>query len=200
MSNNVVSIIGGGWSFREVDHIKVPGELIAINDSLVFLQRRPDYVVSMDRMWTEHRWEHIKQASVETYIRRTVLKNVRPDPSWTWFHTFENVNDGSSLSYHIDQLNGANSGACGVNLAFVKKPKELYLFGFDFCLSPEGQSHWYPQYPWAKKVGSGFNAWPLHFELYRLQFGDMTKVFNVSAYSKLRSFQRVTPKELGVAR
>jgi hypothetical protein len=199
--SEVVSIIGGGWSFREVDHSKIPGLIIAVNDGLVYLERRPDCVLSMDRVWTEQRWEQIKTACAQTYIRRNVLKNVRPDPSWTWFHQFENNNDGRALSPDDTVLNGANSGACAVNLAYCLRPKHLYLFGFDMCLSPDGKSHWYPQYSWAKKQGSGYNAWPHDFNLYAQQFKAAgVHVVNVSKYSRIIAFPKVSARELGVGR
>lgn len=199
--STVVSVIAGGWSFREVDHHKVPGTIIVINDGLVFFERPPDFVCSMDRLWTEERWEHIKEAKRETYIRRNALKRLQPDPSWLWFHKFENNNDGRPFTTVRTHMNGASSGACGLNLAYTMKPTELYMFGFDMCVSPKGEAHWYPQYQWAKKTGTGYNSWPRDFETYALQFMNAgCKVLNVSRYSKITSFRRVSPQELGIAK
>lgn len=200
-AQSIVSIVAGGWSFREVDHSKIPGQIIAVNDSLVYLERKPDYVLSMDRLWTENRWEQIKTAAAQTFIRRSALKKVYPSPEWTWFHKFENRNDGSPLSPDAVVLNGASSGACAMNLAFCLQPSHLYMFGFDMCLSPDGKAHWYPQYPWAKKEGSGYQSWPHDFNLYAAQFRARgVHVVNVSRYSKIISFPKISAKEMGVGR
>jgi hypothetical protein len=56
MTGRTISIVGGGWSMLDVNQARIPGEIIAVNDSAFYLKRKPNYIVSMDRLWTEHRW------------------------------------------------------------------------------------------------------------------------------------------------
>lgn len=194
-----VSVVGGGWSVLHVDLKKLPGVVIAVNDSAVFVPKTPDYVVSMDRKWIENRWGNIVSGQTETYVRRVACKLVKPDPSWMWFHKFENFNDNRPMSPDREVLNGANSGACAVNLAYTMAPDELYLFGFDMRLSPDGKKYWYPQYDWAKKKTSGYNSWPQAFDTYAQQFEQRgCKVFNVSPLSMITSFKKVSAQDLGI--
>jgi hypothetical protein len=204
-----VSIVAGGWSFREVNHHKVPGEVIAINDAFTYLHEEVaiSAIVSMDRLWTENRWGDMATLQHDAYLRRSTLKNVGLR-SATWLHPYENGNDGRVLSdmQHPLTLNGQNSGACGVNLGYQWRPKQLFLFGFDMCLSPEGDAHWHPPYPWGKgkqgNTGAGsYSNWASHFATYAKQFEAVgTKVYNVSIHSLITAFERISAQELGVAK
>jgi hypothetical protein len=55
-------VVAGGWSVSQVDLSRIPGTIIAINDSAIHLPRF-DIVVSMDRLWTEHRWAELRRCS-----------------------------------------------------------------------------------------------------------------------------------------
>jgi hypothetical protein len=54
----------------------------------------------------------------------------------------------------VGVLNGTNSGLCGFNLAYQMRPKQILLFGFDMKRGPNGEAHWFPDYPWAKPGGA----------------------------------------------
>lgn len=212
--SRVISVIAGGWSFRAVDHAKVPGDIIAVNDALVYLERKPNYVVSMDRLWTENRWEALKEAALPSFIRQQALKNIKEWHQYAWLRFFVNENSrGVKLAHEYpisfdlpmsDQpfcLNGTNSGACAINLAYLKKPTELYLFGFDFNVGPDGRAHWYPPYPWADDRKGANPSWLGTMDTYKRQFEEIgTKVYNVSTTSMCNAFQKVSPVDVGCAR
>lgn len=203
MISKRVSIVAGGWSFEGVDHAKLPGIVIAINDSGIWLNKLPDYILSMDRLWTEGRWERLCGLSIQTYLRRDACKNVlagnRP-----WCRQFNCDIRNQTFSSEYLTLNGDNSGTCGLNLSWQMKPKELFLFGFDMCRSPDGKPYWYPPYAWASSRGgtSGgkYKAWAKRMKAAADQFAAIgTRVFNVSPKSAIECFEKVSAKELGIA-
>ena len=212
---DVVSIVAGGWSFYEVDHRKIPGYVVAVNGAAQHLRCRIHAVVTMDRLWAQDAWPWIveqhrdKGGPLWSFHARThAVKNIpleeRQDAPW--LRVFENWNTvGKPMSDDVARLNGRNSGACALNLAYQARPRQVYLFGFDMCLSKKGLAYWYPHYAWTKKSGgtgkSKMIAWARDFDAMARQFADAgVKVTNVSAGTIIRSFPRVTPKEMGVQR
>lgn len=201
----VVSVVAGGWSFNQCDHLKLPGLVIAVNDAAYYMEsRRPDHIVSMDRMWTEHRLAFLRLHKKETHIRFSACKNI----PWFelqaegWFTTFNNTNSGVPFNETPEVLNGANSGACALNLAYTMKPEQLFLFGFDMNAGPDGNAYWYPPYPWSHhKGGKGnYTQWALDMENYAKQFVAIgCSVCNVSKTSAIKSWPRVSPKDVGCA-
>lgn len=199
----IVSVIAGGWSFREVAHSRVPGWVIAVNDAMLWLQRPVNSIVTMDRLWIENRWESCEHRGIETYARENTLKNIRERPEW--LHPYK-CDRQTTLFGGLDPLtlNGRNSGACAINLAHIMHPTELYLFGFDMCRSPEGKAHWYKPYEWGNKGDAGqtgtgaYREWARDFAAYASQFEDIgTKVYNVSPDSAITAFKKVSAEEIG---
>lgn len=210
----IVSVVGGGWSFRKVDHSKVPGIVIAINDAGMLLRRKVDFIVTMDRLWTEHRWTRLDALRVPFYARRSALQNIKDWSSQDWVHRFENTDEPISehenpFSDEVGTLNGNNSGVCGINLAYILRPDLLYLFGFDMSRDADGHPYWYPPYPWVRQHGNTkggtkparYTEWARQFNAIALQFAAVgTTVINVSDVSKINSFRRMTPQEAGMAK
>lgn len=203
----VVSVVGGGWSFASVDHAKLPGVVIAVNDAAVHLSRRPDIVVSMDRLWTEGRWDHLVGMKSSFYVRRAAFKNIRPTAEeWPWVFPFDCDINATTFSFHPSTLNGSNSGACAMNLAHIMRPDELYLFGFDMCRNPKtNDPYWHPVYQWANPRGGTkdrkYLEWAQEFEWMAAEFNAIgTLVRNVSPRSAITAFTRVAPADIGVAR
>lgn len=197
---SVISVIGGGWSFNEVDHNLVPGFVIAINDSGLRLNRKVDLVLTMDRLWTEGRWEQLLSRQIPFWARINALKNIRHWNQQPWVRSFECNEKSLQFTENVDVLNGTSSGMCGMNAAYIQRPRELYLFGFDMCKGPNGQSYWYPHYPWAPNGGTTtgkYAAWSKQFDAAAKAFAQIgCKVFNVSSASKITAFDRYTPKQM----
>lgn len=198
----IVSVVAGGWSFREVNHYKIPGHVIAVNDAAVWLLSRPNEVLSMDRLWTEKRWEKLEELCVRTNIRREALKNV-PWQNRPWCGAFDCDINSSQFTFETipPRYNGGNSGQCAVARAYVLRPSTLYLFGFDMCRGPRDEAYWYPPYPWARAQGTaGKDGWVRQLNAAAQQFKDMgTDVVNVSLTSRVTAFRKVSAKELGIA-
>lgn len=204
MSNGVYSIVAGGWSFAGFDHKMVPGAVIAVNDTLLHFKSELSYVVSMDRLWTEQRWENLKTRAIPAYLRRSSFKNIPiVDAYQEWLHTFECERMNTTFGDTATQLNGRNSGACAMNLAYTLRPRELYLFGFDMCRSPKGEAYWYPGYKWTGKGDKGgtgnrtYDEWVTDFKRYAEQFAAIgTRVWNVSPASKIDVFPKISNEDL----
>ena len=151
MSDRIISIVGGGCSVRAVDLLKIPGTIIAINDSAIHLPTC-DIVVSMDRLWTEYRLPELRKMMKPSHIRRSALKKI-PD-KWPWLHSFECDHTSSEFSDQRGVLNGTNSGLCGFNLAYQMRPQQILLFGFDMKRGSNGAVYWHPNYPWRPHGGT----------------------------------------------
>lgn len=164
MRSEIISIVGGGWSVSQINRELIPGTIIAINDSAIHLPRF-DFVVSMDRLWTENRYGELRRMMKPAHIRRSALQNL--PHKWPWLSSFECDHTSHRFSNQPGVLNGTNSGLCGFNLAYQMRPEKLLLFGFDMKLGRNGEAHWYPNYPWsatgATKNGK-YAEWSKQFE------------------------------------
>jgi len=214
---DIISIIGGGWSFGLVDQAKLPGKIIAINGAAQHL-KRVDEIVTMDRLFIEWIWDGLKQHHADpsrlllpVYARNHAVKRlpraeVIAAERQNWMHVFTNNNKGGvPMSEVPGILNGSHSGACGLNRVYQARPSQLYLFGFDMCLSKSGEAYFYPPYPWLKnKAGAGasrLRLWASEFEQCARQFAKAgIEVLNVSEHSAITAFKKISPKKLGVAK
>lgn len=197
-STSVVSVVAGGWSVNLVEHRRIPGHIIAVNDASFYLNASLDEIVSMDRLWTEYRWSWLKRRAVLTNLRRSAVQNLSTMGQEEWLNVFDCNHESVEFSNDWARLNGTNSGTCALNRAWQLRPKELYLFGFDMCLGPNGQRHWHPDYPYAYTTSAGkFRSWVKEFKIIAAQFKLIgTKVWNVSERSEISAFPRMQPNHL----
>lgn len=197
-----VTIIGGGWSVLSVVLDRLCGRVIAVNDSAIHAPAW-DIAVSMDRLWTENRLDELIIRSAEAdprreiWLRRSAVQNVNVS-GWPWVHVFECDNQSSSFSTAPNRLNGTNSGACAMNLAWKLRPDRLFLLGFDMCRSPDGRAYWYPPYPWANPAGGTgdktYTNWAAQFRGMAAAFHRIRcQVINVSPQSAIDVFPKMTP-------
>jgi hypothetical protein len=201
-----MSVVAGGYSFSEVDHQKIPHPVISVNDALLYLECGVELIVSMDRLWTEGRWDILCDRKIKSYIRTAALKRVKFQDK-DWCRPFVCNHTSAQFGDQLSEMNGANSGYCALNLAYIFRPTELYLFGFDMQPGPKGQRRWYPLTPWEVErnygptTGYKFGSWANDMVVAAKMFDDIgTRVFNVSTRSLITSFDHVTPEQLGVAK
>lgn len=192
----VVSILGGGWSALFVDRDNLPGTVIGVNDS--FIRAKCHAGVSMDRLWTEWRWPDMMNIARKAFIRDAALKNITDRPAW--LRPFECNYKTTTFGGIPEHLNGTNSGLCAMNVAYLLRPRRLYLFGFDMNRSPNGNPYWFPAYPWAPggatKNGK-YDAWAREMEHVAEQFRLIgVEVLNVSVTSSISAFRKITPADL----
>jgi hypothetical protein len=103
--------------------------VIGVNDAA--LHARVDAAISMDRLWTEHRWPDLTAKVLPTWIRRSALKNIGGRPFW--LRPFECDHTSAEMTDAVGPLNGTNSGLCAVNLAFQLRPRLIRLYGMDLA-------------------------------------------------------------------
>lgn len=180
-----------------VDRDHLPGFVIGVNDSAV--RARCDTCVSMDRLWTEWRWPDLVKIGRRAHIRDAALKNVTARPEW--LRPFTCDYKTTVFSDFVNVLNGTNSGACALNLAWQKFPRRVYLFGFDMNRSPNGAAYWFPHYPWTQPQGATkkgkYDEWAGQMEQIAEQFRAINaEVLNVSATSSIEAFRKITPADL----
>jgi hypothetical protein len=158
-----ITVLAGGWSAGRFDLQALPGWVIGVNDAA--LHARVDAIISMDRLWTEHRWPEVTAKVLPTWIRRSALKNIGARPFW--LRPFECDHTSAQMTGAAGYLNGTNSGLCAVNLAFQFRPRLIRLYGMDLARGPKGQCHFHPPYPWAPQGATKpgkFAEWRRHLE------------------------------------
>lgn len=205
-----ISVVGGGWSFKGIDPHRLPGLIIGVNDAALRLPRC-DLAVSMDRLWAENRWgelsdrcrpaDLLSQAKTRrAYIRRNALQNIaRPLPEWCLPFECDHETMAPTAPWKAGDgiaLNGMNSGACALNLAFWLRPRRIILWGFDHNRCPKtGDAYWHPPYPWAPEGATGkgkYRSWAAAYEPLRVACRDAgIETLNASRTSEINMFARI---------
>jgi hypothetical protein len=201
--SDTICVIGGGWSFRLVNPDKLSGMIITANEGGVLLPV-VHHAVSMDRLWSESRWPRLDAAKRQTWLRRNAVQNIDwADKERKWLRIFDCDHKTVKFSEEPQFLNGTNSGVCALNLAYLLRPRDLYLFGFDMCRSPNGSAYWHDPYPWTSPQGATkpgkYQEWASEFNEVALAFASIScRVWNVSESSQIKFFPKVSPKQLGI--
>lgn len=195
----VITILAGGWSASKVDLKKLPGTVIAVNDSAIYAPRI-DIILSMDRLWAENRFEKVSKFGKPIYLRRCTVKNIPAESMALCVTLFDNDHEATELSDAPGRLNGTHSGFCALNLAFQMCPERLYLVGFDMALGPRRERHWFPDYPWSNGGGSSggkLAEWSRQFRTAAAQLanaGIQTRM--VTEAKTLQPFKTIKPADL----
>lgn len=199
-AGNVVTVLAGGWSVRAIrsDLARLPGVVIAVNDSAIYSQRM-DVVLSMDRLWCEHRWPLLCLSPRPTFIRRSAIQNIDDRPKW--LSIFDCDHESTEPSGTQDVLNGTSSGMCAMNLALHLRPAKVVMAGFDMCASETGEQYWYPAPSWqngGRSTSDGkYRAWSEQFAPLAAAFEAASiEVVNASLSSAIPNFPKVDPRSV----
>ena len=187
-----IIVLAGGFSVSqfEPENLKQYGcKIIGVNDA--FLHAPVDIVVSMDRRWLEYRWEKLKEARLPTYARYSAYKVNLNGEFFGGLRLFNCDHETDKFSENINDLNGRNSGYVAFNLAYINRPKNIYLFGFDM----QG-GYWYKDYPWTKEKKQNRSAeWIDGFKIAE-KYCDLAGVnVFVVGDSLINNFPKITFKE-----
>lgn len=196
----VVSVVAGGYSVNDVDLERIPGFIIAVNDSAKYLPRI-DAIVSMDRLWSENREDLIRTKKVLTYLRAGAAPPALEHEPYVTF--YKNNNKTVSFGPTVYHMNGTSSATVALNLAYIMWPKHLFLFGFDMCRGPKDEAHWHPDYSWNKKSTKAgkLAEWGREFKSVEEEFRrKKIDVLNVSTRSRIINFKKYSPAVLGMER
>lgn len=198
MRADIISVVAGGWSLRDVDRDRIPGFIIGVNESAILLPRC-DLAVSMDRLWTENRWEHLARRRMPSWLRRSAVQNIADRPDW--LTVFDNDHKAIDFTDEPLRLNGTNSGLCAFNRAWQLRPAVIYLYAFDMCRGPKGEAYWHEPYSWGTPQGDTSNG---RYKEWAGQFAAAAKacraagikVFNLSPVSAIPNFPKVVPDKV----
>lgn len=191
--SETVIVIGAGHSLAGFEiasrDLRPRGFVIGVNDAAV--HTRVHTGVTMDRLWIENRIDTLRFLKIPVHYREGTCKNVKPPELGI---PFKCNNRGGPMAEEPSRLDGDNSGACALNLAYKYFAKRVYLLGFDMCNGPAGQRHWFPDYPWKNGGGTSdgkLKEWSTEFGEAAKQFRERgTFVYNVSARSLLTVFPK----------
>lgn len=194
MADETMIIVAGGSSVAEYDvrDLTSRGYVVGVNESALLC--KVDAAITMDRLWFEHRWPQLKERSVPVWVRLSACKNVKTEPNELWI--FSNDHTSTVMTDESATLNGTNSAMCALNLAYVARPKRLYLFGFDCMQGPGGKHYWYPPYPWATPKPGKLRDWSRQYGGIAQQLKERgVSVFNVSHRTALTCFPIISFKQ-----
>ncbi len=189
-------VLAGGWSVRPehlqtLNAVSTAIDIICVNDAAKYIDS-PDCVVTMDRKWFINRYAEMHARAMLIYYRRCATKGL-PVPIDGYHCAFANNNlPGAMSNWTVPfRLDGNNSGACALNLAFLRRYARVFLLGFDMCKGPQNENHFYPDYPWninATKPAA-LAGWAGSFKEAAHQFELRgIRVFNVNDRSLIRDF------------
>lgn len=184
-----VTVLAGGWSASQFDLAKLPGTVIAVNDSAVYAPRW-DICISMDRLWSENRFDWMRKQKKPIWLRRSTIKNFEQLEHMT---AFDNDHVSTILSDEEYLLNGTHSGFCALNLAYQMRPRDIYLVGFDMTRGPRGEKHWYAPYSWSQSTGDArLSEWSKQFGYAAKQCAAAKiDVYIAGAHTKVADFRHV---------
>ena len=185
-----LAIVGGGPSLAgfNFERLRSRYRILAVNDSLLHLPYPPDAVFSLDNNWARHRcaemscfrgekflavqeeyWPYVDQSAV--MLRRLRRHSLSADQG----------------SIHIC----GTSGYGALNLAYLKRAREIFLFGFDMG----GSGHWHPEPGWGG--GIALEPWAAAFDDASAQLAaEGVKVWNCSPRSQILAFPRISLEEM----
>jgi hypothetical protein len=202
------AVVAGGWSVRPhhrdwLNATLRPGlDIIAVNDAALHVHPSR-CVVTMDRKWLEHRFDMVDALGATVFYRKSTVGKKSPlfgridEYKHVAFHN--NNSPGAMIGHTVPfTLYGNNSGACALNLAFIRRYHTVFLLGFDMQKGPHGENHFYPDYEWnrgATKPGA-LAGWANTFRDASDQFAQRNmRVFNVNSRSLIRDFPVISFEE-----
>jgi hypothetical protein len=199
--NPHVVVIAGGFSVKSYDLSKLPvGPLyVGVNDAGYHFPC--EHVLTMDRLWFEHRYSTISRVPVTKYfwIRKGINKIIpQLDPK---VREFACDNEALPLLDAKGMVfNGSNSGTVALNLAYQLSLRNIFLLGYDMQKGPNEEPYWYPPYPWnptgATKPGK-YQVWAKEFEEIARQLGNADiKIYNVNHRSKIGAFPTMSFEQM----
>lgn len=192
MAGKTIIILGGGKSagLCSPENLYRYGHVIGVNDSAARV--RCHTALSMDRLWMENHYEACRSLAVQTVFRRCAWRLTGKD--WPRLNLFDCDIKTAHMNERVGFLNGDNSGACALNLAYQMRPEKVFLFGFDM----NGSGYWHEGYS-ARNKGSGIKRkpdWAAKFSYKQKQFSAVgISVFNVNPDSAINAFKKINYNE-----
>lgn len=198
-----VFVVGGGPSlipWRDHLHkLADRGYVVAVNDAYVDV--KPDAIVTLDYRWFKERKKDVPSMPGPVYY--VLPSGTKPEPPKVPNAIYlkrKQAKQGQVLSYDTDYLvNGLTSGHAGMQYAWLKGGKEIYLLGMDFKQGPKGEHHYHKRYTWGQtsSIRSCYPKWAERFNECRGMFKRAgVQVYNCSPDTLLKGFDYVSYGEV----
>lgn len=193
--HDTVILLASGPSVKQYNlrNLESRGTLIAISGAALYV--KPHIAFTMDRLVAELCYPlWLIQGVPRILIRECIVKNFKVEPHST--QLFQHDGPATQMTLAPGKLNGSNTGACALNLAYQMTPRRVFLLGYDMQRGPLNEPYWHPPYPW-NTAGAAKNGklaeWALEFREIARQFRACgIQVFNVNHRSKIDAFQTIS--------
>lgn len=183
-----VYIVGGGPSLRGFDFTRLAGRrVLAVNEALVNLLS-VDAVFSLDNNWARHRCSEMSMFRGEKYLAVQEFYWPYVDQSATMLQRIRRP--GLSDDPGAVHICGT-SGYGALNLAYLKRARQIFLLGFDMA----GSGHWHPEPGWGGAIP--LEPWAAAFDVAAEQLRTAgVHVVNCSPASTIRAFEKISLEEI----
>ncbi len=161
-----VFLVGGGPSLIGFDFSRLAplGHVIGVNQAM-FEVPGAEVGVSMDRNFIKN-----KHAELQRFAQNRVLYlSVDPAPSWLPLvqgacYLKHDNEPGLSLDCRVLKR-GSTSGYVALNIAVLKRAKQIVMLGYDYGENASGDHHWHDAYYWfTKGEAQSWGYWATHYK------------------------------------
>lgn len=142
-------VIGGGPSATGFDFTRLQrlGYVLAVKEAAILLPWA-DTSFGIDPSWLKRRYQALAACEGEIYqgLWSDRLEDYREIPGATWLR----LDRSAGLSNDPKVIRaGLNSGYASLGLAYLKRPRRIFLVGFDMAYAG-AQTHWFGTYDHAQ--------------------------------------------------
>jgi hypothetical protein len=191
--DDIIIVAGGPSVFpQQVADLTARGIVIAVNGAALNIAYH--LALTMDRLFAEKAFPTLVANSRPFLVRRGADKNLPNNPC---VQRFECDHTSTQMSDDIARFNGTHSGLCALNVAYQLRPRAVYLFGYDMGRTKEGAAYWHKPHAWAPGGGTKdgkYREWARQLDDEVAPQFDKAgiSVYNLSAYSALRAWPKIT--------
>lgn len=184
-----VYLIGGGSSLKEFNFNKIQGKgvIFGVNDCA--FKTQADCLFSLDTTWAGQRKQQIIDFKGDKFLGL---------PNSFFFNEWEGSGvhfllreRGVQFNDDASKINGVNSGFGALNVCYHKRPKRVFMLGFDMYKSEQG-THWHNGYDWNSPEGHRYyDRWCVIFDntVEQLKAADI-EVYNCNPESKITCYSK----------
>ncbi len=187
-----VCIVGGGPSLRGFDFARLAGRrVLAVNEAFTHFSANllpADAVFSLDNNWARHRCAEMTCFRGEKYLAVQDDYWLYVDQSATMLRRLRRP--GLSEDPGAVHICGT-SGYGALNLAYLKRARQIFLLGFDMA----GSGHWHPEPGWGGAIP--LEPWAAAFDVAAEQLRAAgVHVVNCSPKSAIQAFEKISLEEI----
>jgi hypothetical protein len=157
-----------------------------------------DAIYSADAKWWRLYHEEVRRSFAGekwTQIRDGIAKDKQEAEKFGLFYV--RTVRGCGLAREPGTIRrGGNSGHQAIELAYLFSARLIVLIGYDMCLGPNGEAHWFGDHPKPLTQADDPSVWIPGFEILARDLAAAgVHVINASADTALRCFERSSLEE-----